>query len=124
MRIVDLLENSTNKFDIEEKAQGENIVVLAISRGEKTDMVCKIVISDATIIQIELDDEASNKSDAMLEVLQYICKRQDEQNLPLAVVIDGIKSSMKRKLQSFGFVTGEDNIMVRRPGAVLPIAFI
>lgn len=123
MRVLDLFESTTN-FDIDEKPNGEMISFMATSRDEKPEVACVIVLNDSTITQVELKKEIKNSSKALLELLQYICKRQDDQNVPLAVVADGLKTAMKRKFENFGFTMGEDNIMVRRPGATLPITFI
>lgn len=121
MRIKDLITESDEKFDIEEKQDGETIVVFATSRDEYQNMAGRITVKDMTIVGIDMDEKVKNWRDAESDLLTYVCKRQDEQNTPLAIVGDGIKTAMKRKLESYGFMTGEDNIMTRRPGAVLPI---
>jgi hypothetical protein len=123
MRIQDIFESDV-KFDIDEKKNGEAVSFYATARGEKPEIAAQLVITDSTITQIDVNEDVKHYSDAMFELLKFVCKRQDEQNIPLALVADKVKSSMKRKFENFGFVMGEDNIMIRRPGATLPITFI
>jgi len=123
MRIRDIFESAA-KFDIDEKKREDTVSLYATTRDEKPVVAATIVIVDSTITQIDINKEAKHHKDAMFELLNYLCKRQDDQNVPIAVVADKLKPAMKRKFENFGFVMGDDNIMIRRPGAALPITFI
>lgn len=124
MRIRDILNETHSDFDVAERVEGESVVVYAVSRDEKPVQIGSITMNEATIVSVDINEDEKGHREAFTEMMAYLCDRQDKQNIPIALIADKLKTGMKRKFESFGFVMGDDNIMVRRPGAVLPIAHL
>ena len=126
MKIKDLVfESNHSKFDINIINNGSVVTFKAIARDDVSTHVGTLTVDDFTIKQIDIDQEAKHKNDAFFELLKAVCAEADKQNKVLIVDTNSFKKpSDKRRYEQFGFHVSEDDYMERRPGSVLPLAFI
>lgn len=98
----------------------------AIPKNSKDDKpVGTLVVRNSVIVELNIDDEASDHSGISNSLLRAVCKDADRSNTPLVIASEAItKTRTKRFLERFGFLDNGDGQLERRPGASLPYSVL
>ena len=84
--------------------------------------IAEMTLDGYSISSIEIDDEYSGSMSAILTtLLRKVCGDFDADNKILVIHPNAVSDvSTRRFLERFGFISGRDDYLERRPGSILP----
>ncbi len=120
MKFRDILEwvnynRISGPYDIKDEFEEESRIISLVRRDENETVAGSLTIEGNTITGMDID--TTDYRDVAQDLINYVCGVADQENFNLMVDAKTADGRIKSFLSLAGFRHGDDNILMRTPGA-------